>query len=227
MSFVAFAANFAGTFPLNFPTPAVQLSVFKDKTPGTGQYPTDTVTETAKGWKGRRRVAVAVRTYSWNRYSKGALKAARDDAQWTAPDGTPLVLWSHLVPVDLAESAGFRVPKGRMAARPGTRQVGRENAATGTVKGRSVVATGRSTGPAAPGATGSFAAGEVVFYLVGTMPAPAAPVAAPVAPVAEGPVDPSVARFRLLNLDDAAPVADDDDDAYDASVERFKRLDLD
>ena len=209
MSFVTFAANFAGTFPLNFPAPAVQLSVFKDKSTDDARYPTDTVIETAKGWQGRSRVSVAVRTYSWSRYSKGALKAARDAAAWTAPDGTPLVLWSHIVPVAVAAAAGFRVPKGRMAARPGTRAVGRENAALATVEGGAVVAVGRGTSTGATGATGTFEAGEAVFYLVGTMPAPAAPAAPAAAESSAAAAVASTDEASSGHLFDTAP--DDDD----------------
>ena len=220
MSFVAFPAHYAGTPPHPFrafaageaafylvgvetanghPAPSGQLTIFKDKDSGTGRDPIDTVTETAKGWQGRRRVSVATRTYSWSRYTKGALATARDSAQWTDPNGQPLRLWSFVVAVDDAERMGYRVPRGRMNARRGNRGVGHENNATGTVRGRSVVAVAPVSTPAP----------------VVSRPAPVSrPVVAPVvAPVAEV-VDPSVARFRLLDLSDdgpTAPVADDDD----------------
>jgi hypothetical protein len=171
MSFVSFPANYAGSAPAPFapfeagevvfylvgivgdsplPSPGAQLSVFKDTIKGNGRDPVDTVTETAKGWRGRSRVAVASRTYSWPRFTRGALAAARESAQWTDPQGAPLAVWSNLVSVADADALGYRTPLGRLnAARPGRRGVGVENNALGTIRGRSVaVAQGSVSAPA-------------------------------------------------------------------------------
>jgi hypothetical protein len=174
MSFVSFPANYAGSPPAPFaafdageivfylvgtvdgasplPAPGAQLSVFKDTTKGSGRNPVDTVTETAKGWRGRRRITVATRTYSWSRFTRGALAAARESAQWTDPQGAPLAVWSNLVSVDDANALGYRTPRGRLnAARPGRRGVGVENNARGTVRGRSIAVAQASTpAPVAP-----------------------------------------------------------------------------
>jgi len=181
MSFVSFPANYAGSAPGPFapfaageivfylvgtingasplPAPGAQLSVFKDTTKGSGRNPVDTVTETAKGWRGRRRITVATRTYSWPRYTRGALAAARESAQWTDPQGAPLAVWSNLVSVDDADALGYRTPLGHLnAARPGRRGVGVENNARGTIRGRSVaVAQGSNPAPVAPALTPGLA----------------------------------------------------------------------
>jgi len=167
MSFVAFSARFAGSPPAPFapfgagelafflvgtvaagselPAPGAQLSVFKDKTEGTGRNPVDSVTETAKGWRGRRRVTVAVRTYAYPRFVRGALAAAREGASWATPEGLPLLIWSNLVSVDDAAGMGYRTPRGLTNARPGRRGVGVENNARGTIQGRSVAVAREST----------------------------------------------------------------------------------
>lgn len=161
-SFVAFAANYAGNPPAPFrafeageavfylvgvasvdggrPAPTAQLSVFTETVKGTGRDPVDTVREEAKAWQGRTRVVVATREYSWERYTKGAKALAREAAEWTAPDGSPLALWSYVVAVDDAEGMGYKVPKARTQARPGCRGVGLENKAGATVEGSKVVA---------------------------------------------------------------------------------------
>ena len=167
MSFVAFSARFAGNPPAPFaafaagdlafflvgtvaagselPAPGAQLSVFKVKTEGTGRNPVDSVTETAKGWRGRSRVTVAVRTYTYPRFVRGALAAAREGASWATPEGLPLLIWSNLVSVDDAAGMGYRTPRGLTNARPGRRGVGVENNARGTIQGRSVAVAREST----------------------------------------------------------------------------------
>ena len=171
MSFVAFLANYPGTPPAPFrpfpagepafflvgvatpdghPAPAAQLSVSKVKAKGTGRDPVDTVTETAKAWQGRRRITVATRRYSFERYTRGALALAREAARWTAPGGTPLSLWSFVVAVVDAASMGYRVPSNRMSARPGSRGEGHENTARATVRGSRVVAAPVAVSTPAP-----------------------------------------------------------------------------
>jgi hypothetical protein len=274
MSFVAFAANYAGTPPAPFrpfaagehayylvgvetanghPAPSGQLSVFKDKTQGEGRDPVDTMVETAKGWRGRRRVAVATRTYTWERFSRGALAVARDSAQWTDPTGQPLRLWAFVVAVDDAQDMGYRVPRGRMNARAGSRGVGHENNARGTVRGRSVVQA-TPPAPVVPTAPTTWAtASPVTSAVCGrrlpysrlacdqpsghrgacansvptrttapvdaaiaalTTTAPVVPTASTVDPASTETADPSIVRFRLLDLSDdgpTAPVVDSDD----------------
>jgi hypothetical protein len=160
MSFVSFAANFGGTPPAPFapftrgdmvfylvgvdtengaPAPASQLQISTKTDKGRGQNPVDSITETAKGWQGRRLVTVATRAYSWERYTRGAKAAARDESSWSTPEGEPLRIWSYVVSVDNARSLGYRVPGGTINARRGNRGVGHENNARGTVAGRSVV----------------------------------------------------------------------------------------
>jgi hypothetical protein len=108
---------------------------------GRGEV-TVTVTETAKGWRGRRRVDVASRTYSWSKYTRGAKAAAREAAVWTSVDGSPLTVWSNLVSVPDAAELGYRTPGGVINARPGMRGVGVENNAQGGLRGRNVVPVG-------------------------------------------------------------------------------------
>lgn len=110
----------------------------------------DTIEETARGWRGRRRVVVATRSYSWERYTRGAKAAARESAQWGDPQGNPLRVWSNLVTIADAASHGYRTPRGRTEARPGRRGVGVENNARGTVRGRSVVVADPAPSTPAP-----------------------------------------------------------------------------
>lgn len=163
MSFVAFNANFAGSPPAPFsafekgesvfylvgittlesvlPAPTAQLSVSTKKVKGSGRDPVDTVTEKAMAWTGSgRRRTVAKRSYSWERYTKGAKKAAAEAAQWQGTDGSVLVLWSNLVTVFDAEALGYKTPGASTTARPGRRGVGVENCAAATVRGSKVVA---------------------------------------------------------------------------------------
>ena len=162
MSFVAFDARHPGNPPAPFapfdrgetvfylvgiatgsdslPAPGAQLSVSSKTVKGSGRNPVDTITETAKAWRGRRRVTVATRSYRWERYTKGAKAAARDASQWQGTDGRIMVLWSHLVSVDDAERFGYRTPRARTEARPGRRGVGTENNAAATVRGNRLAA---------------------------------------------------------------------------------------
>jgi hypothetical protein len=207
-SFVAFNANFAGNPPMPFrpfaagercfylvgvtqgdgqaPAPTAQLSLFVDTVKGSGRDPIDTVTEVAKAWQGRKRVTVATRSYSWERFTRGAKAVARELAQWTAPDGSPLTIWSYVVSCQDAADMGYRTPDKGIVARPGARGVGYENKANATVKGAAVVQAPKVDADALNGPDD-----DQLADMLASEPAPAAPAvdvapAAPAAPALTG-----------------------------------------
>lgn len=210
MSFVAFPANVAGTPPAPFrpfeagtvafylvgvdtgtgaPAPAGQLTVETETVEGSGPRPVDTVTETATGKRGRRNVTVAIRTFRFERYTRGSKAAARDAAQWRSPEGQPLRLWAHVVAVADAAERGYRVPSRQIRPRfNGARAVGVENTVAATV----AVTGYRATVAPAP------AAALVI--------APAAPVTVPVAAATPAAVDPIAAAVDAATRGTAVTV---------------------
>jgi len=232
-SFVAFNANYAGEPPAPFapfaagervfylvgvtqgdgqaPAPTAQLSVYTETVKGDGRDPVDTIHETAKAWQGRKRVTVASRSYSWERFTRGAKALAREESQWTAPDGSPLTIWSYVVSCQDAADMGYRVPDKGIVARPGARGVGYENKANATVKGAAVVQAPKVDPAVLDGPEDSdldaFAAegsADPCAYCQGHGPncgacgATVAPAADP-APQAPAPIDPTLTGSALIN----------------------------